>query len=159
MSKDDTYIPFPRGPLYAAGALIAFSMLLAGLGSLGYIEKSPVPRGQVVESMLLRFEDIPGGGIAVLDAATNQTVETIAPGVNGFMRITLRSLARERRKRDIGSEPPFRLTLWNDGRLSLDDTATGKSIGLHAFGAQNAATFTALLAPRMRAKSSGVATQ
>ena len=45
----------------------------------------------------------------------------------------------------IGDGPPFTLTLWRDGELSLTDTATGRAIELTAFGTTNRATFAALL--------------
>ena len=44
--------------------------------------------------------------------------------------------------------PPFTLTAWRDGELSLTDTATGRSIELTAFGSTNRAAFAALLETR-----------
>ena len=40
---------------------------------------------------------------------------------------------------------PFRLTRWSDGRLSLDDPATGRRIELDAFGPTNTAVFAHLM--------------
>jgi putative photosynthetic complex assembly protein len=57
----------------------------------------------------------------------------------------LRGLARERRQHGIGAEPPFRLTLWANGALSLVDTATGRVIELDGFGQTNRAAFARLL--------------
>jgi hypothetical protein len=39
---------------------------------------------------------------------------------------------------------PYRLILWEDGRLSLSDTATGQRYYLNAFGIDNARAFAAL---------------
>lgn len=153
MSEDFENRPFPRAPLYGAGALILFTLFLTGMARLGVIEKAADPEATAVLTRLLRFEDRPGGGIAIFDASTNQTIELVAPGKNGFMRIMLRSMARDRKKQGIGAGPPFRLTQWDDGRLSLEDTATGKRIGLHAFGALNAATFAGLLNPKPQAQT------
>ena len=47
--------------------------------------------------------------------------------------------------RGIGNQPPFQLSLWPDGQLSLTDTATGRSIELTAFGSINRAAFLPLL--------------
>ena len=72
----------------------------------------------------------------------------LPPGTNGFIRGVLRGLARDRKLQRIGTEPPFRLTRWVDGRLSLDDPATGRRIELGAFGPTNAAAFAGLLYDR-----------
>jgi putative photosynthetic complex assembly protein len=61
------------------------------------------------------------------------------------MRGTLRGLARDRRMRDLGPEAPFRLVSWTDGRLTLDDTATGRRLDLLAFGQTQAEAFARLL--------------
>jgi putative photosynthetic complex assembly protein len=66
-------------------------------------------------------------------------------GTNGFVRAAIRGLARQRHKRDIGAEPPFVLTRWDDGRHSLEDTATGERIYLEAFGSTQVQTFAELL--------------
>ena len=74
------------------------------------------------------------------------TVAVIAAGQKtGFVRGVMRGLARDRRARGIDNRPPFTLTLWRDGELSLTDTATGRTIELSAFGPTNRATFAALL--------------
>ncbi len=40
---------------------------------------------------------------------------------------------------------PFRLSAWSDGRLTLEDPATGRAVDLEAFGPTNEATFVRLL--------------
>jgi putative photosynthetic complex assembly protein len=59
----------------------------------------------------------------------------------------MRGLARERRMHGIEASPPFLLTHWSDGRLTLRDTATDRLIDLGAFGHTNLGAFAALLAP------------
>ena len=61
------------------------------------------------------------------------------------MRGVLRGLARDRRADGIGRSPPFRLTRWADGRLSLDDPATGRHVDLEVFGPTNAGAFAEIL--------------
>jgi putative photosynthetic complex assembly protein len=73
-------------------------------------------------------------------------VALLAPGTNGFIRGVLRGLARERRQHNVGAEPPFRLTRWDNGHLSLEDPQTGRRIELGSFGPTNAEAFSRLLA-------------
>ena len=57
----------------------------------------------------------------------------------------MRGMARERHMRGVGMAPPFTLTLWKNGTLSLEDKATGRSIEIGSFGPDNRAAFAALL--------------
>jgi putative photosynthetic complex assembly protein len=72
-------------------------------------------------------------------------ISVIAPGTNGFLRATMRGLARQRLREDEGADTPFRLTEWADGRLTLEDPATGRRIEMEAFGETNEAVFARLL--------------
>ena len=83
----------------------------------------------------------PGDGVVLVP----YQLAVLAPGTNGFARGVLRGLARERRRSDIGMEPPFRLARWSDGRLTLEDPTTGRRIELGAFGPTNAEVFAALM--------------
>jgi putative photosynthetic complex assembly protein len=98
-----------------------------------------------VESRALRFEDRQDGSILVYDAESKEPFEVIAPQTNGFLRGTLRGLARGRKLSGIGSHPPFELTRWADGRLSLRDPTTARDISLEPFGPTNIAVFKRLL--------------
>ena len=73
-------------------------------------------------------------------------VETVAPGTNGFLRGTMRGLARERKRQGIGAELPFRMIGRADGRLTLEDPGTGRRVDLGSFGPTNAAAFARLMA-------------
>jgi putative photosynthetic complex assembly protein len=57
----------------------------------------------------------------------------------------MRGLARERNRAGISVEVPFRLSAWPDGRITLQDTGTGNTMELHAFGRTNAEAFLKLL--------------
>ncbi len=72
---------------------------------------------------------------------TERSIYTIAPETNGFMRATMRGLVRERKRSGIGDATPFLLTRWDDGRMSLEDTTTGRRVPLEAFGQTNAGAF------------------
>lgn len=88
----------------------------------------------------LVFADAPGGQISVLDFATQKEVAHF-DGEQGFLRGTLRALARERKRRGIGSQPPFLVMGHTDGRLTLLDPSTGQRIDLASFGPTNSAIF------------------
>ena len=99
-----------------------------------------------VASRDLRFLDRADGAVVIEDVRTGQPASIIHPGEKtGFIRGVMRGRARDRRSRGIGDAPPFNLTLWRDGELSLTDSATGRSIELTAFGTANRAAFAALL--------------
>ena len=145
MSEQARIHPFPRGPLFGAGALVLLTILLAGTARFTGLGTSQVDPANPVQTRDLRFEDRDDGSVAVLEAKDGAVVEILAPGTNGFVRGVMRGLARERRSRGIGDGPSFNLTLWRDGELSLTDNATGRTIELTAFGSTNRASFAVLL--------------
>jgi putative photosynthetic complex assembly protein len=57
---------------------------------------------------------------------------------------------RERRLRRLFADPPFVLSSHADGRLTLADPATGRSVNLEAFGPDNAGAFARLLGNALR---------
>jgi putative photosynthetic complex assembly protein len=93
----------------------------------------------------LRFEDRADGGINILDGKSGAKIAQVEPGTNGFLRSTLRGLARERKRRELGSEAPFILALQSNSRLTLTDPATERAVDLGSFGPTNAAVFRGIL--------------
>jgi putative photosynthetic complex assembly protein len=136
--------PFPRLPLIGAALLISFSL---GAVALARLEGGGAPQETmaVVTARDFVFEDRPDGSVAVLDAGGLTVIDMVAPGTNGFLRTTLRGLARERKRSDLARATPFRLTRWADGKLTLEDLATSRKLSLQAFGAINAEAFGRLL--------------
>ena len=135
---------FPRWVLYCAGAILAFSLVSVGLVRI--TGNGPDQRAAATAlERSLRFEDRADGGVSVLDGRTGALL-TVLRGEQGFVRGTLRALARERHARGIGSAPPFDLVARTDGRVTLRDSATGQKIDLDAFGPTNTAEFTRFLA-------------
>ncbi|WP_144185329.1 photosynthetic complex assembly protein PuhC [Elioraea rosea] len=136
---------FPRGALAAAAVAVALSFGAALLFEPNDSDLSR-PNGAPRVTRDLRFEDTPTGSIRISDARTGETVTDLAPGTGGFVRATLRGFARERRAADgPGPETPFRLTAWSDGRLTLEDPATGRFVDLGAFGPTQVESFTTIL--------------
>lgn len=139
---------FPRWALYWAGGIIAFSLISVGLVRL--TGNGPDQRAAAATSeRLLRFEDTPDGGVAVLDGRSGESI-TVLHGEQGFVRGALRALTRERYARQIGSKQPFLLTARTDGRLTLTDPATGQRVDLESFGPTNAGAFARFLVPETK---------
>jgi len=127
-----------------AAALILISIAAAGFGRLAGQGVSAPPEATPVLTRNLHFDDRADGAVVVTSSETDRTT-VIEPGTNGFLRGVMRGLAQERKRRDVDAGPPFRLTRWSDGRLSIEDPATGRSIYLNAFGPTNQAAFAAVL--------------
>lgn len=139
VDKSPVVNTFPRWVLWATGLLLVFT-----LGAVALIRITGNGPDQLaaatLDERLLRFEDRPGGGVAVIDGETGKLL-TVVTGEQGFFRGALRALARDRIARKIGSEQPFKLIARTDGRLTLFDPASGQRIDLESFGPTNAATF------------------
>ena len=137
---------FPRGALIGAAGLIAITMVSAGVTRI-VGTPTMVPSSSPLVVRDLRFEDTADGAVNVYDDNGIQPVNIVAPGSDAFLRATMRGLAQQRKREYISADIPFRLTSWADGRLTLDDIATGRHVELEAFGRTNAATFARLLTP------------
>ena len=143
----------PRGTLMIAGGLVLFALAATAVVRIADIPAAASPvamraqeRIAAVASRDLRFVDRADGAVVIQDVGRGGIASVIEPGQQtGFIRGVMRGLARERRMHGIGDKPPFNLTLWRDGELSLTDSATGRSIELTAFGTANRAAFAALL--------------
>lgn len=133
-----------RRPAIACGSLIGVALLLAVLGRHDHGKAMPDP-GTVVDSVALRFSDGDDGSVIASDASTGAQLARIAPGEGGFVRVTLRSLAAERKRHGMGSEVPFTLVRTTGGDLVLSDATTGRVMVLDAFGPSNAGAFAPLL--------------
>lgn len=142
----------PRGALIGAAVLLTFVMVLTGAVSWGLIPQSSNPelsraaaKVAPAEVRDLNFVDREDGAVIVSDAATQDIVKVIAYGEGGFVRATMRRMAKTRAAAGIGPEQPFTLTLWENGALSLHDPATGKNAEIHGFGADHSTTFAEML--------------
>ncbi len=144
MSAHPATAGVPRSAVLAIAALLGATLIGVSAVRLGGGVEPP-PEAAALSVRELRFEDRPDGSIAILDARAQQVVGTVAPGTNGFLRGTMRGLARERKRQGIGPELPFRVIGRADGHLMLEDPGTGRSVDLGAFGPTNAAVFSQLL--------------
>lgn len=136
---------YPTVPLTAAVSLVAITVVAVAI--MRYATPGPADDAAVgtVAAVDLYFEDRDDGSVAVIDAASGDTIEQLEPGSNGFVRGALRSVVRARRAVGAGADVPFSLRLTEAGRLLLHDPATGREIDLWAFGRSNAEAFGRLL--------------
>ena len=140
----------PRPILRGAAVLISFALLTTAFARFTDVGTLHMPGAGAIESLALRFADRDDGAIDVRDARDGQVFYVVQPGAYGFIRSTLRGLARERRRAGLDGSTPFALTRWSDGTLSLEDAATGRRINLDAFGPDNSKAFAQLFAERRR---------
>jgi putative photosynthetic complex assembly protein len=145
MSDPFEHASIPRAALLGLLGLVVFSLLAVIIArTLGYKTGEPLP-DSVVEQRDLRFSDGAGGIVYVWDTSDDALLISLQPGSENFIRGVLRSMARERRSRELDRETPFRIARHSDGRLTLDDLATGQRINLKAFGPTNQGAFARLL--------------
>jgi putative photosynthetic complex assembly protein len=147
----------PKAALIGAVALMISSIVVAGYARWEKLNTPEAPAltksafdAATSASRLIRFVDLPDGGMQVIDASTGALLLALPAQIDGpnggFVRGLRRVLAREHLVHEVRVEPTYRLTRWRDGRLTLQDGATGQSIELSAFGHDNRLSFERLLA-------------
>lgn len=129
-------------PMAAIGVVLLAVLVSVALARWSGLNPR-TPDAAVTWQRSLQFADLPNGDVTVVDAQTRQTVARFS-GEQGFLRTTLRALARERHREKIATEAPFLLIGRADGRLTLLDPATQQRIDLESFGPSNAAVFASL---------------
>ena len=148
MSESHHHERFPRIILIACGAAMVLSIMAAAAGRL-WPTSYATPTAAAVMSRELLFRDMPNGGVAIFDARDpSAPISIAAPETNGFLRASMRTLATQRKLQDADLDVPFRLTLWADSRLTLEDPTTHRIVEMEAFGKDNEEVFAALLTAR-----------
>lgn len=141
----ETVQQVPRGVLIAAAAMIALTIGVAWTARWTGLGRVSMPEAKSSRVLELRFEDRNDGSISIYNASNDRLVEVLNSGTSGFVRVVMRSLVRERRTNEVYRQTPFRLIRWADGRLSVEDPTTGRSIDLGAFGAPNTEAFAQIM--------------
>lgn len=129
--------PFPRGMLIAVALLLGFTILAVAVARLTGFDPSQAPVSPEVVVRDLSFVEVGQGDLAVYDAESRVLLETLPPGEDGFIRGLLRTLERERTKHSVAQDGPYRLSLRENGRFTLEDQTTDFFIDLRAFGPTN----------------------
>ena len=138
----EQHVPVPA--LVGAGLLILVTLGVAAHAHSDRVAHPPAVE-PAIESTMVRFEDRADGSLAVLDDATGREDTVVPPRTNNFIRGVLRGMFRTRKLEAVGHEAPFRLAREANGRLTIDDPATGRRVDLDSFGPTNSAAFDSLL--------------
>lgn len=121
------------------------SVLIATLLIVGWTVWTRPPPQPVTElpraSLTVRFEAQADGGLSVIDVARGREMDHLAPGENGFLTTLIRVVRRDIERTPETLSLPFRIEAWQDHRVTLTDSATGRRIDLIAFGPSNAEIF------------------
>ena len=152
MAKPRYRAAIPRPILIGAGCMMVTAMVFASVSKRlpAGTERpawapAPIVDDAAFESRDLRFEDQADGSVLVLDAVQNEPIATFAPETNGFARIVLRGMAKERLSMGGDESQAFRLRRTDEGGLALGDPASGREIHLTAFGEASVAAFEYLM--------------
>lgn len=153
MSAHHQQKPFPQAMLTFAAILVGSTLLMTAAIRVAGVppQSSPVLQRAAtnvaaVKSRDLSFTDAPDGSVQATDTATGETLIGVRAGSeSGFIRGMMRGLMRDRKRRGVGIAPPFRLTKWANGQLSITDTTSGYVTDLSGFGSSNRAAVEALL--------------
>ena len=136
---------FPKAALYGAAAVIFTSLALVTTARLtGYMENVD-PGGTQAFTRDVIFKTSDNGIIAIEDAATGRPLGEFPVSENRFVRVVMSSLKFERDGANAADNSPYRIVRWEDGRVSVADPVSGRSIELAAFGRNQVATFENLL--------------
>lgn len=96
----------------------------------------------LIETRDIWFEINDDGNVVVNDAADNSRIFLLEGDQYGFLRGMVRAFAHDRKIAGAGTEKPYRLEIFTDGRLTLTDLVTNRVTVLNAFGPTNIAKFT-----------------
>lgn len=137
--------PFPRGALYGAAALIAFTFALALFSRLTGTKMDWVPDADVVAARDIRFTSENSGAVVIQDARTGAVLGSYPHETNAFVRSVAHGLQMERKLAGDQGDGPYRIVRWSDGRVTVADPSSGRFVELGAFGQQQVQTFSLLL--------------
>ncbi|WP_310615523.1 photosynthetic complex assembly protein PuhC [Limnohabitans sp.] len=142
LPKHEWQVESLNRPMAWIGVVLLAVLVAVGLARWSGLDPR-TPDAAVQWQRDLQFRDLPSGDVAVLDVRTGQQVAQFS-GEQGFLRSSLRALARERHREGLNGDAPFVLIGRTDGRLTLQDPSTGQRIDLESFGPSNAAVFAGL---------------
>ena len=120
---------------------LAWAARATGVG----VTAHTVPDVEPQDEVHIVFQEEDDGTVRVLDAADRTELASLPPGGGGFLRGVLRPLARERQRRQVELDEPYRLRRWAPSRITLEDPTTDLVVEVGAFGETSLAAFAQLL--------------
>ena len=137
----DSTIRVPRGPLIGAFLLVALVFGVAIQAKLSGRTASEEPVTAVAQQREVRFDLQPDGTLAVFDVGQQREITRLHSDGNGFIFGMLRGIKQKRDVAHTDPATPFRITRWQDGRMTLDDPSTGMHVAVSSFGPTQVASF------------------
>jgi putative photosynthetic complex assembly protein len=133
----------PKGLLRGMLALVAVALLLTTYAVVTDRPHEGVPAAGAVKAERM----------IVLQGGDAQAVTVLNPDGSllmdlphgGFITVVQNAMAFSRSKHNVDLTLPVRLVEYTNGRLAIEDPATGWSVELYAFGGDNEAAFRKLL--------------
>jgi len=141
--REDEMIP--KALLMAMGGLVVIALALTTFARVTDRPLVGVPHaaGVVAERQLIL--DGSKAGDVTVRAADGSVIMALGTDEAGFISVIWRGMDRKRMLHGIEGNPPVRLIAYDNGRLSIEDAASGWSAELGSFGDANEASFAALL--------------
>lgn len=142
--RSDNPEMIPKKLLLAMLALVLATVALVGFAVLSGRDHVGVPKpSAVVSERQIILEGHSAQAVTVYNIDHTMLID-LPHG--GFVTVIQSGLATERRKFGIDPLLPVRLVKYENGRLTIEDSLTGWSAELYAFGSDNEAAFERLLA-------------
>ena len=127
------------GLMAASLALVAFAQL-SGAPQRGVVEQSPAAVERVIT-----FEATDRQSNYSIFDETGAEIARSSETRQGFIGVIGRVLERERTRNGVALDTPVRVVRRENGRVAIIDDATGWSVDLIGYGADNVAAFARLL--------------
>jgi len=143
--RTDEITGYHKWPLLGALGVVIFT--LGAVMTSVWMDKEPVDivQAQTVLERDLFFRDTTSGKVNVYDAKTKKRIGSFGKGEGAFVRISMRSMAHQRKRNEIDPLLPYRLVKLSDGNMKITDPQSGHSIRLNAFGAVAVESFAQFL--------------
>jgi putative photosynthetic complex assembly protein len=133
----------PRALLWAMLGLALSALAITSFAVL--TDRPPVGQpapGTVVAERELILEGRSAQAVTVYDKDGNLLADL---DHGGFVTVIQNAIARARTVARVTGNPPIKIVQYDNGRLVAEDPATGASIELYAFGADNKAAVERLM--------------
>ena len=132
--------PIPPAIIIGGALVMAVSLLAVSSARMGVAPRQTRPVDVAVASYDFRVAAPDASGIeTVLSARDGARVAPLSRRGDDFLPSLVETLRQERVLKGVSGAQPFRLLRFADGRVSLEDLATGRELNLESFGSVNEA--------------------